>query len=115
PGALPARILVGEGDGGPASGPPGAPLDSETRALMEQGLDQDFGDVRVHTDAAAVALTEENAADAVTIGDEIYFRPGRFQPDTPEGSALLAHELAHVAQQRARGPVESSEALEAEA
>jgi hypothetical protein len=38
------------------------------------------------------------------MGARIFFAPGRFQPDQPEGSGLLAHELTHVMQQRV-GPM----------
>ncbi|HLT91734.1 MAG TPA: DUF4157 domain-containing protein [Woeseiaceae bacterium] len=37
---------------------------------------------------------------AVTRGNRIYVRPGACRTDTPEGLALLAHELAHVGQYR---------------
>jgi hypothetical protein len=41
---------------------------------------------------------------ATTIGDTIYFRqPTRFDPHSPEGLALLAHEIRHVEQYRAFG------------
>ena len=35
---------------------------------------------------------------AITIGDEIYFRNNRYNPDSEEGRKLLAHELTHVSQ-----------------
>ena len=41
---------------------------------------------------------------ALTEGDDVYFAPGRYAPGTPEGDRLIAHELAHVAQQRLPGP-----------
>jgi len=33
------------------------------------------------------------------IGRDIYFAPGRYQPETPKGQRLLAHELTHTVQQ----------------
>ena len=43
---------------------------------------------------------------ATTIGSTIYFRqPERFDPHSPAGLALLAHELRHVEQYQARGGV----------
>ena len=53
--------------------------------------------VRIHQDGHADALTRAHGAAAVTVGQEIYFRTGRFRPDTADGRALLAHELTHVA------------------
>jgi hypothetical protein len=35
---------------------------------------------------------------AITIGNKIYFREGRFAPCSPAGVALIAHELFHVLQ-----------------
>ncbi|MBO0819337.1 MAG: DUF4157 domain-containing protein [Nocardiopsaceae bacterium] len=45
-------------------------------------------------------------ARALTIGNRIHFRSGEFAPHTRRGFWLLAHEVAHVVQQR-RGPVTS--------
>lgn len=43
---------------------------------------------------------------ATTIGDTIYFRQAeRFDPHTPEGLALLAHEIRHVEQYQALGGI----------
>jgi len=42
---------------------------------------------------------------AFTVGDNIYFRSGMYQPDSPEGRRVLAHELTHVAQQEGSPPV----------
>ena len=60
-------------------------------------------------------MTERFDADALTIGDDIFFRSGRFDPGTLEGKTLLAHELAHVAQQRKDGAPAARAALETEA
>jgi hypothetical protein len=46
---------------------------------------------------------------AFTVGSNIVFGPGRYSPATPQGQALLAHELTHVVQQSERtGPVARS-------
>ncbi len=90
------------------------------RGKMEAALGADFSGVRVHVGTQA----ERIGAIAFTLGSDIYFAPGRFQPDTPHGQQLLGHELAHVVQQRqgrVRNPVGSGiavvqdHALEAEA
>ncbi|WP_431819295.1 DUF4157 domain-containing protein [Burkholderia sp. F1] len=75
----------------------GRPLDAATRAYMEPRFGHDFGRVRVHTDARA---TQASGAHALTTGEHIAFAPGRYAPDTPAGRGLVAHELAHVVQQR---------------
>ncbi|SMG01538.1 eCIS core domain-containing protein [Burkholderia singularis] len=75
----------------------GRALDAATRAYMEPRFGQDFSRVRVHTDARSVRAC---GAHALTAGDHIAFSPGRYAPDTPAGRGLVAHELAHVVQQR---------------
>jgi hypothetical protein len=81
-------------------GSPGQPLDAETRAFMEPRFGHDFGRVRVHADGKAAESAREVNALAYTVGDHVAFAPGRFAPATVPGQRLLAHELAHVVQQR---------------
>ena len=98
----------------------GRPLPEALRGRMEAALGADFSAVRVHVGPQA----ERIGAIAFTLGSDIYFAPGRFQPDTAQGQQLLGHELAHVVQQRqgrVRNPMGSGiavvqdRALEAEA
>jgi hypothetical protein len=97
----------------------GKPLPNAVRGQMEAALGADFSAVRVHVGPQA----ERIGAVAFTMGNDLYFAPGRFQPDTMQGKQLLGHELAHVVQQRAgrvRAPggalaVVQDWALEAEA
>ena len=79
---------------------PGRPLEPSTRAAMEHGLGRDLGAVRVHTDSRAAASARAVDALAYTVGSDIVFAQGRHAPGTREGRRLLAHELAHVLQQR---------------
>ncbi|MEU1390950.1 MULTISPECIES: DUF4157 domain-containing protein [unclassified Nonomuraea] len=58
----------------------------------------DFAGVRLHTDGAAAGFARTMHAQAVTVGRQIFFREGAYQPHTPKGRRLLAHELAHVVQ-----------------
>lgn len=74
-------------------------LDNPTRAFMEPMFGYDFGGVRVHNDSFAADASRQLRAQAFTVGRDIYFGAGRFQPQTPEGQKLLAHELTHVVQQ----------------
>ncbi len=88
------RLPIGGGTGS------GAPIDTRAAAKIGDVYGDDFSDVRVHTDAQATRWVESNSAKAITQGTNIAFAPGTYQPNTPEGDALLAHELAHVTQQR---------------
>jgi hypothetical protein len=75
----------------------------------------------VHTDSEAAASAHALNARAYTVGQHIAFGHGHYQPHTPVGQYLIAHELAHTVQQRGApqgGPLTVSEpgdALEREA
>ncbi len=75
---------------------PGSPLPEGVRGEMERALGADFTDVRIHVGPQAQSI----GAIAFTVGSNLYFAPGRYQPDTVEGRRLLGHELAHVVQQK---------------
>jgi len=77
----------------------GLPLDAGVRARYEDNLGRDLADVRVHTGAQAADSAASLHAEAFTIGRDIVFGAGRYRPGSPAGERLLAHELAHVAQQ----------------
>ncbi len=78
----------------------GQQLPHETRVSMEHALGADFGDVRIHTGAAAESLNQDLRSRAFTTGQDIFFRRGTYSPSTAAGKRLLAHELAHVVQQQ---------------
>ncbi|HEY0641229.1 MAG TPA: DUF4157 domain-containing protein [Pseudonocardiaceae bacterium] len=87
----------------------GAPLDRDTRADMETRFGgQDFGDVRVHTDAAAHESARSVNAQAYTVGSNIVFQRDTYNPASDAGRHMLAHELTHVVQQR-NGPVDGTD------
>lgn len=67
---------------------------------MERTIRTSLREVRVHTGAQAARAVN---ATAFTHGNDIYFRPGSYRPESVDGRRLIAHELAHVAQQRALG------------
>ncbi|QNE74112.1 DUF4157 domain-containing protein [Streptomyces finlayi] len=76
----------------------GQPLDLSVRRELEEQLGHDFSRVRLHTDPDAGALTEMLGADAVAVGQDIFFREGTYRPGTLDGQRLLAHELLHTVQ-----------------
>lgn len=82
----------------------GAPMASHTRGLMESRFNDKFEDVRIHNDGAAADAAHQIQAHAFTMGRDIYFGQGQYQPHSTAGQKLLAHELTHVLQQR-RGAV----------
>jgi hypothetical protein len=78
----------------------GQPLEGGVKQRMQSAFGADFAGVRVHSDFAAQEASDRLDARAFTIGSDIAFGPGEYQPGTPVGDALIAHELAHVVQQQ---------------
>jgi hypothetical protein len=78
----------------------GRSLDERTRGLMESVFAEDFSDVRIHTGYRAGEAADSVQARAFTVREDIVFAEGQYAPETTEGQRLLAHELAHVLQQR---------------
>ncbi|MXV50641.1 DUF4157 domain-containing protein [Pedobacter sp. HMF7647] len=74
-------------------------LDNQTHSFMSDRFGRDFDDVTIHTDTEAVQLNRSLNARAFTVGRDIYFNEGQYQPGSATGKYLLAHELTHVIQQ----------------
>jgi outer membrane protein OmpA-like peptidoglycan-associated protein len=81
----------------------GQPLESSTRESMEALFNEDFSNVRVHTDAEAAESARSVNALAYTAGEDVVFGSSQYKPHSKEGHELLAHELAHTVQQRNAG------------
>jgi hypothetical protein len=81
-----------------ARGSSGDRLPVALLSRFEQSLGTDLGDVRVHTGGSAEAAAQALGANAFAHGRDIYFAQGQYQPDSPAGQRLLAHEVAHTAQ-----------------
>ena len=79
---------------------PGQSLDPPTRRFMELRFGHDFGSVRVHSDARAAQSADAVSARAYAFGGNLVFGAGEYAPGTARGRSLIAHELAHVVQQR---------------
>ncbi len=79
----------------------GRPLPPAVRGFMEPRFRADFSGVRIHTDAPAGNLSKQLRARAFTLGGHIFFAPGQYQPESPPGRELIAHELTHTIQQGA--------------
>jgi hypothetical protein len=77
----------------------GDTLPPELRGFFEPRFGHDFGNVRIHRDAAAARSADAVQALAYTVGPHVVFAEGAYAPSTARGRTLLAHELAHVVQQ----------------
>lgn len=84
-------------------GTPGRHLRHDVRTEMEARFGRPFGDVRVHTGPRAAASAESVNARAYTVGSDVVFDRAGHDPTSASGTRLLAHELAHVVQQRGGG------------
>ncbi len=91
--AEPAPVLA------PARTPDQERLPSALREELGPHFGASFDDVHVAPTAAAAAVSGQGA-DAVTVGGGIAFGAGAYQPWSGWGRELIAHELAHVVQQR---------------
>jgi hypothetical protein len=80
----------------------GQPLDPAARAFMEPRFGYDFSRVRVHSDSQAAKSAESINAQAYTVGSNIVFGTNRGGTGNQSHRRLLAHELAHVVQQRGK-------------
>lgn len=87
---------------------PGKPLDTTSREFFEPRFDHDFSQVRIHSDTKAAESASSVSAAAYTVGQDIVFGPGRFEPESNAGRHLLAHELAHTTQQAGTSPTNVS-------
>ena len=75
----------------------GQALPETVQRKMESFFGADFSDVRVHVGPQAQTI----GALAFTLGSDLYFAPGQYDPHSTRGQRLLGHELTHVVQQRA--------------
>jgi len=71
----------------------------DVAAKVERATGADLSGVRIHTGAEAGEAAAAVDAKAYTIGQNVFFGAGQYQPGTPAGQELLAHELVHTVQQ----------------
>jgi hypothetical protein len=83
---------------------PGESLPSGVLQFMEAGFGQDFSHVRIHVDSGAQQSAADVSARAYTVGSDIVFGRGEYDPSSSTGRRLLAHELTHVVQQTGTTP-----------
>ena len=54
----------------------------------------------IHYGPNSDEITRAYHANAITIGNSIYFRNGAYKPETEDGRKTLAHELTHIQQNK---------------
>lgn len=83
----------------------GRPLSDEFRTRLEPTIGWSLAAVRIHTDRVAAAVAAALGTPAFALGNHIGFAAGCYDPTSPWGAHVLAHELTHVRQQAALGVV----------
>src|SRR4051794_13754171 len=86
-----------------AAGASGSPLPANLQEKFGGALGADLSGVRVHTGGDSAAAAESVSAKAYTVGSDIHFGAGQYDPSSSSGQHLLAHEVAHTAQQGSGG------------
>jgi len=77
----------------------GSVLPHHTRRHFETAFGSDLSAVRVQNDTRHNHVAKSLNAKAFTVGSDIFFGQGHYNPGSRDGDRLLAHELTHVMQQ----------------
>ena len=77
----------------------GQKMDTNTQGFMASKFGANFSNVSIHNNSRSHQLATQINAKAFTVGNDIYFNQGEYQPATNTGKHLLAHELTHTLQQ----------------
>lgn len=86
-----------------ALGEAGRPLPEAVRVDLEIEFSADLNGIRIHTGSLGDEIAKSLDAEAVTLGQHIFFRAGKWSPETADGMDLIVHETAHTLQHA--GPV----------
>lgn len=81
-----------------------SPLPPELRSRFEFSLGTDLSSARIHTGAESARASAAVGAKAYTLGNDIHFAADHFDPSSPAGQRLLAHEVVHTVHQRGGSP-----------
>jgi len=84
------------------------PLPAAVRSMFEERFGEDFSGVRIHTSTGAAESARALDAAAYTVGRDVVFDAGKYNPHSRQGQHLLAHELTHVVQQSRGGEAPAS-------
>ncbi|MUV56378.1 DUF4157 domain-containing protein [Halogeometricum sp. CBA1124] len=83
----------------------GTPIPHSIRTTLERQFGTGLGDVRIHAGTDAADASRRADARAFTVGRDVHFGAGEYRPSSTGGRELLAHELAHVVQQRSSSDI----------
>lgn len=89
-------------------GSPGRPMESDARKLVEETTGADASGIRVHDGPDAARAARAVDAEMFASGDHLV-APGGLDVTTREGAFKTIHEVHHIVNQQAKGPVEGTE------
>ena len=89
-------------------GAPGRPMESSARDMVRSATGQDPGGIEVHDGPQAQAAAESVGAEMFASGNHIV-APRGLDVTTREGAFKTVHEVHHIVNQQARGPVEGTD------
>ncbi|HUH03376.1 MAG TPA: DUF4157 domain-containing protein, partial [Kofleriaceae bacterium] len=95
-----------------AAGGSGEPLPVGLRGRLEGALGADLSGVRTHQGGNSARAATALSANAFAQGQDIHFAPGRYDPESPAGERLIAHEVAHTVQQQGASSADPQADLE---
>ena len=79
--------------------------DPGVRDSVERATGGDLANAVVHSGAESAEAAHAVGARAYATGNDVHFAAGQYNPGTPDGDHLLAHELAHTLQQQGATPL----------
>jgi hypothetical protein len=93
----------------------GQSLPHELLHRLTRELGTDLSQLRIHTGQQPARAAELLNARAVTVGTDVYFAEGAYDPSSEPGIELIAHEAAHVARNQRGGSVTTGVSAPADA
>lgn len=90
----------------------GQPLPPSVRNYFEPRFGRNLKNIRIHNNSQSNEMTQTVNARAFTIGNDIVFGNGQYNPESKEGKKLIAHELTHASQQDSVSPFHGHNSLQ---
>jgi hypothetical protein len=83
----------------------GEPLPQDLKQNLETQMGFSLNQVSIHRGQVSADLNTHLGSNAFAIGNDIFFSPSAYQPNSRAGISLIAHELVHTQQQKGGVPV----------
>lgn len=90
------------------------PIETVIKSEFESKHDVELGNAKIIYGHNSDEMLRTNGLIALAVADKIYMQTRKYKPETEEGSALLAHELTHIAQHKNKEEYKNSSKSELE-